>query len=283
MQRIIGLISAWGAEDWIDLSIEQALSVCDDVAVNVGPYADNMKKYEDSTAEKCRAWGDKIRLFDSINVGRHDRGKATTLNQMLTTSPYHEVGNWIWLFDVDEYYLADELQEIKRNVLGSNYNWVMTKERVFYINMQKYLKSERHRLRRIGDMSHRFIPTNRWPEKKTRVYNYPGEGLFHYSTLLDPYKKMDLWRTEHSSEPLKEHGFVKWCSEIYMNYDLSNEDYWIARNKKLNPKLKGPFCVNDYEADTNGHLFTYTGRHPEIIERAGLHRIADFRALYTPC
>jgi hypothetical protein len=278
MSKIIGLISAWGDEDWINLAIEQALYACDDVVVNVGPYASNMIKFEDSTLEKCKAWGNKIRLITSKSTGRHDTSKANTLNEMMVSSPYFSIGSWIWLFDVDEYYLKHEIDEIKNTVMDSDYNWVLTNEKYFFINMQNHLIDKRNRLLKIEDTAHRFIPTQKWPGPKSKMYTHKGHGLFHYSTLTDPAKKIEIYRTERSENPI-DNDLVRWYKDIYMKFDLNEEEVWTKKQETLFGG-KGPYWNGAFIADENGKLFKYYGKHPEIIERAGLPQVEDFREYY---
>lgn len=276
MNKIIGLISAWGAEKWIELSIKQALAFCDEVIVNVGPYVKNMEPFEDNTLSICEKFGNDLRIVISDQATCHADAKCSTLNKMLRSSKLHKKDNWIWLFDVDEYYLDKEVKEIKDILFNGPYDYLKLNEMYFFINMQKYLKSERYRMWRIQDTAHHFRPTNQWSGPRTRIFHDPKYKYFHYSTLMDQSMKIELFRTEYLGLSAAQLEKMEWTKDIYMNYDLENEDKWIKENEKRYGKRQ-PYWKSDFKPDKNGHLFTYLGPHPKLIENAGLTKIKDFR------
>ncbi len=281
MSKVIGLLSAWGAEEWTELAIKQALKICDDVVLNVGPYAPNVVPFRDNTEEIAKKFLPHIRIVESESTGQHNTSKAATLNKMLTTSPYHKVGNAFWVIDVDEYYFEDDATLMKDELFGGDYTHVVHDEKYFFINMQHYLRHERTRLIKIVDIDQRFKPTQKWAKNRDKPYRHWGPGEHHYSALMNPYVKKEVWKTESRSHAELYHPLVHWTDEVYLKYELDNEDYWNRRNKALFGVLT-PFWKGDMAADENGRLYHYSGPHPQVIEDAGLPQIPDFRKRYNP-
>jgi len=279
MNKIIGLICAFAAEDWIELAIEQALEYTDDVILNIGAYTKAVAQNEDRTLEKAMKYKKYVTFVDATVSGKHWTSKAPTLNAMMHSSKYFDVDNWVWMFDVDEYYLKKEVDNMKANIFNSDYNCVQHNEKYFFINMRKYLTNVRKRMYKISDLDNKFRPTNKWTGPKSNIYYAEGNGMFHYSMLCNMYAKLDLWKTERWSEPRENHPLVDWCNKIYFNFDLDDEEYWIEENAKLYG-VKTPYWIGDMEADENGHLYDFNGSHPHGIEAADLPKIEDFRKLY---
>ena len=279
MNKIIGLISAWGAEKWVKLSIQQAINICDKVLINVGPYVENVKKFEDKTREICESFGNKIIIVNSLTANSHANAKAKTLNSMLAKSTIFEVGNWIWLFDVDEFYNESLVDNMKSQLFSGNYNALKMDEMYFFINMQHYLKNTRMRLWKIENINHSFIPTNKWTGPRNKKLYYPEFKYFHYSTLMNQRLKKEVYKTEQGSLNKDQREKMEWVDKIYMKYDLSNEEPWIKLNHKLYGK-KQPYWISDFKPDENGKLFIYNEKHPKLIEDSGLTKIEDFRLCY---
>jgi len=168
MSKIIGLLTAWGAERWIRPAIEQALSYCDETIVVVSAFVPEFERFGDETLDICKEYKD-IKLLDY----RTDKevisgGVADTLNYMLKSSSFYEPGNWVWILDVDEFY-ADSAHGIIRATIDSGlYNQITTESRFFYINMQHYLNETGDRLFRIDAEGECFVPTNKWSVVKGR-------------------------------------------------------------------------------------------------------------------
>jgi hypothetical protein len=284
MNKIIGLITAFAAEDWIEPSIKQALNHCDEVIVSTGAYADNLEPFKDSTDEICQRYKDRIKIVDSVKSGRHIGSKAGTLNNMLKASKLREVGNWVWLFDVDEFFLDSELKDIKTIIFkNTNYNTVITNEMLFFINTQKYLRTgiNRGRFNKISSINDSYSGVNKWSGPRNVPLNYKGIGKFHYSFLKDSGFKMALHLTEYGKNPNNpskaQADKVRWLNEIYLKYELDNEDYWINKNQQMFGSRE-PYMKNtNFNPGRNGHLHTYLGDHPQVIEEAGLTKIKDFR------
>jgi len=281
--KIIGLVKAWGAEDWIRPAINQALEYCDEVAVVVAPFHHTLEKFADSTYDICKEYRD-IRLID-FKTSKQYIGPATaeTLNHMLQTSPLHAVGNWIWILDSDEFYTESAYREIKSAIASDQYNWIGARTKNFLINMKHYLKTvgwcHYWRLIKIEDMGYRFKPAQNWSQKLERPHLLSkGNEMFHYSMLTNTDVRLAWWKIE--SDPLPTHPRKRrWLEEIYLKYDLENEDCWVIKNLKLNG-IKSPWVTVGWTPDENGKLFKYEGRHPKFIEETDLPKVRDFREHY---
>src|SRR5579872_640835 len=120
--KFIGLICAWGVEDWIKLAITQAINFCDEVIVSVGPHCNQVEKYEDKTFEICKSFENQIKLEPVIYTGNHNTTKAKTMSAMLKNSAFFNPGNWVILLDVDEFYHLSDMEKIKRELVNGSYN-----------------------------------------------------------------------------------------------------------------------------------------------------------------
>ncbi len=84
-----------------------------------------------------------------------------------------------------------------------------------------------------------------------------------------------MWATERSYE---QPHLLRWLKEIYIPYDLNDEETWITKNKKLFG-LRSPYVGPLSKPNSNGKLFVYNGEHPPIIEASSLPEIQDFRKI----
>jgi len=281
--KIIGIVKAWGAEDWIRPAIKQALEYCDEVAVIVAPFHHTLEKFADSTYDICKEYRD-IRLIDFKPSEQYvSSATAETLNHMLETSPLHAIGNWIWILDSDEFYTEAAYKEIKSAIASDQYNSIGARTKVFLINMQRYLKTvdfwHYWRLIKIEDMGYRFKPAQNWSQKLERPHLLSKENeMFHYSLLTNMAVRLAWWRIESAPDDTHPRK-IKWLKEIYLKYDLEDEDYWLIENLKLNG-IKSPWITVGWMPDKNGRLLKYEGRHPEFIEETELPKISDFREHY---
>jgi len=283
MNKIIGLITAWNAEIFIEPAIEQSVKFCDETLVTVAPHSDAMAKYKDDTLLKAGRLKEKypqVKLFTEVEKSTHANAKAFALNRMIGNSDLFEPGNWIWILDVDEFYLDHEIDQIKKLLFSGNYNSIETNEKYFYINMKKYLKNTRpDRLRLIESDKNTFFHVNKWTGATNKRLKHEGEGVYHYGALLNPYAKVDFWNTEYG---IKKDKKVSWIPEVYLKYNLNDEHKWLGRNFEIFG-VYNPFLTGDFKAQEDGTLFTYDGKHPDVIEESGLTKyIEDFRKLYKP-
>ena len=275
--KFIGLLNAWNAGPFIKPILNMAVEYCDEVLVAVGPHSEAMKKYDDGTEKVAKKFKDKVTFVPVQFGGTHLTSKTPTMNMMLEKSEMFEVGNWVWLLDTDEFYFKDDVSLMKKSLSGSDYNTVsIANERFFFINMKHYLtNTNKIRLWKITDKSNHFLPLQRWTGETDKVYTF-DTTMHHYSLLLNPYSKREFWRTEYNdkTQDIK----VKWMDEIYMKFELNNQEKWIERNEMLFGK-RTPFMQSDYNTNDGG-LFKYEGEHPEHIQDTRLLKIKDFRNIY---
>lgn len=279
MNKIIGLLTGWGTEDWIRPAIKQALEFCDEVMAIITPFAPNLKKFEDNTYSICKDYPD-VRLLDYKLSGKSiQQEECGVLNLMLKSSSLYSPGNWVWKLDSDEFYTDTAYKKIKLAIENDEYDSVFVEAKLFYIDMWHYLNEGSSRLQKILTVSDRFVPSCKWCRIPKKTYVLPrSDGLFHYSMLKDMDIHCAMWwkHPPHDSDG----GYrVRWLREIYAKYDLENEDHWIEKNRKL-IGIKTPWCDSGYKPDKNGRLCRYEGKHPRFIEESGLMKIKDFREHY---
>jgi len=245
MSKFIGLICAWGVENWIELAITQALSFCDEVIVSVGAHCEGVKKYEDKTLEICKSFGDKIKLVGVEYTGQHNTTKAYTMNAMLKSSEIFDVGNWVFLLDVDEFYHKTDIENLKTKI--EDYNSVMVCSKIFIRGMKQYVKGEHYRMWKITNKDCDFRPTNRWTGETNPQYK-SEHIMFHYTFLLDPNMKMDFWKEEYAGKAQNEK--VDWMKNVYLK-DVK-------------------FTLGPHDFGYGETLYELQGKHPDIIEKSKL-------------
>jgi len=275
MNKIVGLLTAWGAERWVRSAIEQALEYCDEVLAVVSPYTPEMIPFEDGTRDICKEYK-KLRLLDyrtQMNTISH--AVADVLNHMLENSALREVGNWVWILDVDEFYADSAPVLIRATIKDGIYDHVMVESRFFMINMCHYLNEMGNRLFRIKASDDHFVPTNKWSQLVTRIYTLPRDhGMFHYGLLASADMYRVKWQVEYNGK--RQSDKVQWIDEIYPNYDIVDEERWIEENRRRFG-IRSPWFNKGFTPDIDGKLYRYAGKHPKFIEKTGLTETKDFR------
>lgn len=276
--KLIGLVKAWGAEDWIRPIIKQVLEYCDEVFLCVVAFSQNLKKFEDNTHEIAASFKD-VKIISFNDMSTLSRINPQILNKMLRESKCFDVDNWVWPFDVDEFYSESSFKKIKEIIREPEFDRITMTSRFFLINMRCYLGAFHERLFKIkkGEMN-KFRPSQQWLGGGNKTFIMPIEdGMFHYSLLTNPDIRREQWKTEYPGKA--QANKTSWLDNIYLNYDLENEEYWINKNKELFG-LKSPWFNSSLSCDKDGKLFRYEGRHPRFVEEAGLTKIEDFRVYY---
>ncbi len=275
MNKIIGLLTAWGAEQWIKPAIEQALEYCDEVVVVVSSFAPELDRFGDATLNICKTHKD-IKLLDyktdeeTISVA-----VADTLNHMLKSSSLYKTGNWVWILDVDEFYADSAYVAIRATIDSEQYNQITVESKFFYINMQHYLNETGDRLFKIDAEGECFVPTNKWSATKKHVYYLPrDDGMFHYGMLASADAYRIKWQIEYKGR--RQADKQRWLEEIYLYYDLKDEERWLERNRRLFG-IRSPWFNTGFTPDADGKLYRYAGKHPRVIEKTGFTEIKDFR------
>ncbi len=278
-QKIIGLITAWYTEKWIAAAIEQALEYCDEVIVAVGANTKPLAALEDATYTIASQYKDKITLIKASMSQSLSVGRADTLNRMLAASKLIKVGNWVWMLDTDEFYFNCAYKKIREAINSGLYNHITVEEKNFFINTTRYLVGSHGRLFRINSSDNQFRPTQHWTGPLTKKYTLKRDdkqqGMFHYSHVANVEYRRLQWETEFQHDQSHK---LKWLSEIFIPYDLDNEEFWISKNQELFG-IRSPLLTTALKPDADGKLFVYKDRHPPLVESTGLTRIEDFRKI----
>lgn len=275
MNKIMGLLTAWGAERWIRPAIEQALEYCDEVVVVISSFVPELDQFVDKTLDICNRY-ENIKLLDYRTDKKViSEAVADTLNYMLKSSALYKPGNWAWILDVDEFYADSAHARIRAVVDSGQYNQISVESKFFYINMQHYLNEDGDRLFRIDAEGECFVPTNKWSVPKRQVFLLPrDDGMFHYGLLASANMYRIKWQVEYKNK--RQADKIQWIEEIYPSYDLENEDYWIEENRKLFG-IRSPWFNTGFLPNTDGRLYRYSGKHPKFIDSTNLTGIEDFR------
>ena len=275
MNKIIGLLTAWGARHTADAAAQQALEYCDEVMAVASPFVPELKRFEDETYGILKKYK-RINLLDyRTKETTVSRAVADVLNHMLNQSPLYSVGNWVWILDADEFYADSAPKMIRSAIENGWHNQITAESRFFMINMHHYLDETGNRLFRIEAGDHGFLPTNKWSGSPRNIYTLPRKhGMFHYGLLVSAEMYRVKWGIEYKGK--NQDDKIRWLDEIYYKYDLRNEDYWLKRNLEISG-IYSPWFNSGFTPNDNGRLFRYSDKHPKFIERTGLIETEDFR------
>jgi len=277
MNKIIGLLTAWGAERWVRPAVEQALEYCDEVLAVVSPYTPEMIPFEDGTLDICKEYKELKLLNYRTQMSTVTYAVADVLNHMLEKSIHREVGNWVWILDVDEFYADLAPILIRTAIKDGIYDQMTVESRFFMINTRHYLNEMGNRLFRIKTSDDHFVPTNKWSQLATRIYTLPRNvGMFHYGLLASADMYRIKWQVEYGGK--RQADKVRWIDEIYPNYDLRDEERWIEENRRRFG-IRSPWFNKGFAPAPDGKLYRYEGKHPKFIENAGFTKIKDFREI----
>lgn len=270
--KIIGILTGWGCQDWIEAAIKQGLEYTDELHVCISAHSDNLLKFKDNTYNIAKKYEKDINLFTHSGGKFHSTSKADILNNALKQSKIFDDGVWIWILDVDEFYKRETYEYVKKIISSNICDRITFEARYFFINLKHYIISDHHRLFKVYSNKCKFFPTQNWPYATKSVTVPYDSGMFHYSMMMNPYMKWEFWKTEY---PYEQNHKLQWFDKIYRNYDLSDEDAWLRRNKALLGNL-GPWICDAFKPDDNGRLFKYNGTHPKWVPER-LIKIEDYR------
>jgi hypothetical protein len=295
-KRIIGLLCVWCAEDWVIPALRQASEYCDEVFINVSAYSDELLKYEDGTLDNTKEFIDNckkgnVKLVEyKKEANTHFEIKHEVLNTMLLNSSCYNTGNWVWVLDVDEFYPIvsyDYIREFIRSKDSEETDCLLVEELFFYINFRHYLTGSHFRLFQIREYNtdeySMFTSVNNWFGCKKTTIVPIDYGMFHYSMLLDPWVKKVFWDTHYKDKSLRNNVInkhMRWLENIYRNYDLNNQDYWVDKNEELFG-IRSPWFSPSFRPDESGRLFNFDGEHPWALWKTDLLSIEDFRVKYN--
>jgi len=275
MNKIIGLLTAWGAKQTARAVAQQALEYCHEVMAVASPFVPELERFEDETCDILKGFSE-IKLLNYRTMETTvSRAVADVLNHMLKRSSLYSIGNWVWILDADEFY-ADSAPKIIRAVIDSGkYDQITVESHFFMINTRHYLNEYGNRLYRIGTEESGFVPTNKWSLPTRRVYTLQrADGMFHYGMLVSAEAYRVKWGVEYKGRC--QDNKIRWLDEIYYKYDLKDEERWLRKNLEVSG-IRSPWFNKGFTPNVDGKLFRYLGKHPKFIEHSGLTKIEDFR------
>ena len=284
MGKLVGIITAWAAEPFIEPAMKQALEYCDEVIVNVSCHHAALKKYEDETMDICLKYKNQIHLIedDILERGGRVTNPRNYVNKMLSKTDSNKKGNWVGILDADEFYFPKDINNIKDLMKEGKVNNIETPEKVFVVNTKHYATNKRTRFKKILEDNTTFIHSQIPYEKQSKpFFMETDKGMFHYTLLANPRYKSDFWRIEYGhpqqgNQPKK----WGWVEKVYPNLDLDNQIESVKKCKELayGNSVLGHLFPNGCKSD--GTLHEYHDLHPPFIEEAGLTKITDFRKMY---
>ncbi len=279
--KIIGFLTAWACEDWIELTIQQALSIVDELIISIGAFHKYFNTIKDKTSERAKKYlnNKKVKFVQTICNPKNtpDQNKAATLNEMLKASENVDVGNILWIFDADEFYSKKAIEEIKKFIRNNDFDLIYVIDRMFVINFHYYILFKHERIMKIKNPKCFFTAVQNIHPTPKKIFTLLDKNpMFHYTLLMGEQIKGIQWALEGIPEA------VLWYKKIYNYYDPNNEEYWMKKNQELtghygfwrNPNEVKPKKIQ--EKDGHG-LFYYSENHPEIIESSKLIEKNDFR------
>jgi len=281
MGKLIGLITAWDAEPFIEPAIKQAIEYCDEVVVSVGLHHNGLARFTDKTMEITEKYKDQITIVEGVNTNNYTQSRSLTLKKMLDVTNNNKAGNWIFILDADEFYFPEDIAKCREIMAEDKYNRIMFPEKTFCVNMQNYANWERDRIKKLTHDNMSFRTNELGYETSVAPYYLETDlGMHHYTFLMDLWFKREFWRIEKghpniANQPKK----WGWIDNIYMDLDLDNQEAFVNKSKNLwgTPKVMGIF---GFKCKEDGTLYKYDGPYPPHIIEAGLHEIEDFRVLY---
>ncbi len=287
MKKIIGLICAWGVEDWITPCLKQAEQFCDEIFLCVSSHSSDLDKFEDRTLEIAKNFK-SVKIINNQQKNYHSNIKAEILNKMLSKSENFKVGNWIWILDADEFYLNQTYKKVKDIINDNHYEKIEFEAKFFIYDMISYIKSRHGRLYKIKPINlipfkyFRFRPTQQWAPRFTqnlKTIKLDGENeMFHYSMLTNPEMRLKQWENEYNDDI--QNNKLNWFKNIFLKLEKKDQLFWINENYKLNKIKNSIWLNNDFTGKVNGEMFDYNGKHPDPIEETNLKKITDFRKFY---
>ncbi len=275
--KIIGLLTAWACEDWIEISIKQALDLVDELIIAIGAYDKYFQRIEDKTYDIARKYLNhkKIKVVSIVRNPALSRkqNRAETFNHMLKASENIKKGNLLWILDVDEFYSKESIEEIMDYIESNkDFDEIKVVARFFCINLNYYILFTHGRILKITDDNPYFTPTQKINPRPKKIITLLHENpMFHYSMLTGEQLKGILWLLDDFI-----YKFM-WYRKIYNNYDPQNEEIWMQKNQELTGNF-GFWITKEDAIEKNGHgLFHYNEKHPDLIESSPLKKISDYR------
>ena len=279
MSKLIGIITAWAAEPFIEPAIKQAIEYCDEILVSVSANNSIYDKFEDSTLDIVKKYVPDVKIIEGVKSTTHPNSKGLTMKKMLDETNNNKKGDWIWILDADEFYFDDDVNIIKDVIKENKYSMIEMPERFFLVNMQNYVNLKRTRLKKImvDNLSFR---TNKMSVEGSSTFIDTPLGMHHYSFLTNMDFKREFWKHHYGGVNASIQKRIDWLDKIYLELELDNQQKYIDLCKKMfnEDHILGPHFSK--EATNNGFLYEYNGKQPKFINPY-LYEQDDFRKFYN--
>lgn len=283
MTKLVGLITAWGAEPFIEPAIKHGLEYCDELVVSVGLHMPHLKRFEDRTMDICNKYKNQIKIVPSVLSGAYVNSRGASLKKMLDDTGNNKKGNWTFVLDADEFYFPEDIEICKQIIKEDKFKMISAPEKVFMVDTKHYIKWNRTRFKKLVKDNTSFRNNIIGYENQTKPFKLDTDkGMFHYTFLMNPYAKEVFWKNEYGNPNSKEvKDKIYWLNEIYMKMDLANQQPSVKKSiNRFGIKSVMGIIFNGGGTKPNGELHEYNGEHSSFIEDAGITKINDFRKYY---
>ena len=278
--RIVGFLTAWNCQDWIQPCIFNVLKIVDELYVCVSAHHPDFIDLQDGTELKVNCFSTA-----KVNIIKHsnntdpkimpDWKKCEILNRMIQEAKLDD-NDVIMIIDADEFYSDEHIKEIK-DFCKTEFDSGIIRSRYFCIDLDHYIRNEdMERIFKYKKGSY-FTPTQRFnprPRKSIQLQNL----MFHYTFLLNPEMKRRYWKYSPVNDPITSRLKIDWLNKIYMKWDLEDEEKWKQENYKQTGHY-GFWYKNNDMVENNGSFFIYKEGHPENLKEK-FKDIKDFRKIY---
>lgn len=262
---ILGFLQVYNEVDWIEYSIDHAMSFCDKLIIIEGSQFSQLKKIpersNDGTLEiinqKIEEYPNSIELEKtSRKFSNYRENQAVNFNFALSKC---DIGDYFAPLDADQFYFKNYIEKIKEVsdegkidfsvasgiVLGFSFNWrIIINDLKFHTFNALFKKNPKLN----------FIPTHTpLNHGKNKVIDEEGESLIHYMWVKPKERiSLRLKTARHSKE------IVRWFKKNWDKIELVD-------NNKVN-YYKGSICIKKYN-----------GPHPEILKNHPWRQVDDLR------
>ena len=281
--RIVGFLTAWGCQDWIQPCISNSLKIVDELYVCVSSHHPDFLDLEDKTqyfVEENFPKRERIKVIKHPNNTDSrimpDWYKCEILNRMIKEAKLEE-NDVIMIIDADELYSDKHIEDIRFCSKYGFFDSVVIQARYFCIDLDHYVINEdMERIFRYKKGSD-FSPTQRFnPKPLNRLVL--DDYMFHYTMLLNPEMKRRYWKYSPVNNPKISKMKIDWLDKIYMKWELGSDEFWKNENQKITGH--NGFWIKNDMVENNGGLFIYDNEHPENI-REKFKSIKDFRTIWN--
>lgn len=282
MGKVIGLMTAWAAPEWIVPAIYNHLKICDKIVVCIVPFHKLFIQFDPAyrTLEivKREFYTNSRVIFvnsfqkEPVKTLGNEQFKCNILNMMLKLGVTH-YNDILMICDVDEFYDHNAIAELQEEFLKEDWDQLDVKSRFFCINMEWYVASDHPRFIRVNSRDFYFKPTQKpVPLRQAVKIVLQDHPMFHYSMLMG----LDFKRVHWQTEKINYHADkLRWLDEVYALWN-QNDPELCERLSTVNEKF---FGVHGFwlKKTAKPFLARYRGHHPDEIENTAMRFYDDFR------